>query len=221
MILAERLRVSRERADMTQMDVTKLTSINHKTISNWENNVSKPDPASISKLADVYGVSTDYLLGRTEKRNNNVDPLKKFSAGWLSVPISGSVAAGKPICVEAAPGEAYVDIPPHIARAHTANDFLCVIAKGESMEPTILDGDKLVFLRDSELHGSRNIHAISFDDYQYTAKFVKQEEDGTILITALNPSAWEPMMLSPAKARERCFRIYGYLVYLARDKFIY
>lgn len=36
------------------------------TVSNYENGVHSPNLATLSSLADYYGVSTDYLLGRTD-----------------------------------------------------------------------------------------------------------------------------------------------------------
>ena len=40
--LGEFLRDARLRADLKQVDVERKIGINHKTLSNWENNVSKP-----------------------------------------------------------------------------------------------------------------------------------------------------------------------------------
>ncbi len=40
------------------------------TISNYENNVHFPDLSTLCKLADFFGVTTDYLLGRTRYRYN-------------------------------------------------------------------------------------------------------------------------------------------------------
>ena len=64
MSLGERLRYARTRTDQTQREVAKKAGINYKTLSNWENNVSKPAPDDVLILAKIYNVSTDYLLGR-------------------------------------------------------------------------------------------------------------------------------------------------------------
>lgn len=40
------------------------------TISNYEKNRHFPDPETLCKIADYFGVSTDYLLGRTKFRYN-------------------------------------------------------------------------------------------------------------------------------------------------------
>ena len=38
------------------------------TISNYENGRHIPDPVTLCKIADFFGVTTDYLLGRTNLR---------------------------------------------------------------------------------------------------------------------------------------------------------
>ena len=67
MTLGERLKYNRTKADLTQREVNKKTGINYKTLSNWENDVSKPSPDDLIILANTYNVTTDYLLGRTDE----------------------------------------------------------------------------------------------------------------------------------------------------------
>ena len=64
MTVGENLRFARDRADMTQRAVSKITGINYKTISNWENDVSHPSPGDLIALADTYRISLDKLVGR-------------------------------------------------------------------------------------------------------------------------------------------------------------
>jgi transcriptional regulator with XRE-family HTH domain len=69
-----RIRDLREDRDLKQTDVAKATGIDQRTISNSENGKTIPDAYALVKLADFFGVSVDYLLGRvdldlyTEKR---------------------------------------------------------------------------------------------------------------------------------------------------------
>lgn len=62
--LANNLRIAREKLGLSQLDVSLKTGIGNKTISNYETDISSPDPESLIKLADAYKVSVDYLLGR-------------------------------------------------------------------------------------------------------------------------------------------------------------
>lgn len=66
-------KTAREHAGLKQVDVKKYTNINNKTLSNWENNVSRPSPEDLRTLAKLYKTSVDYLIGKVdsfeEKKN--------------------------------------------------------------------------------------------------------------------------------------------------------
>lgn len=64
-----RLKEARINKGLTQLQVMKLTNVNHKTLSGYENGVSEPDLETLKILAILYNVSTDYLLGRTDDSN--------------------------------------------------------------------------------------------------------------------------------------------------------
>lgn len=73
--LGTRLRLARERAHLTQIDVYKAINLNNKSLSRYENNISSPDPDTICSLAKLYNVSTDYLFGLSEpvELRGNID----------------------------------------------------------------------------------------------------------------------------------------------------
>jgi len=66
--LGDSLRNAREAKNLTQKEVAKRTGIHNKTISNYENDVSSPDPDALKTFADIYETSVDYLLGRSENK---------------------------------------------------------------------------------------------------------------------------------------------------------
>lgn len=66
--LGDSLRNAREVKNLTQKDVSRKTGINNKTISNYENDVSLPDPNTLKTFADIYETSVDYLLGRPQNK---------------------------------------------------------------------------------------------------------------------------------------------------------
>ncbi|QDR82267.1 helix-turn-helix domain-containing protein [Sporomusa termitida] len=61
--IASRLKLARERQNLTQVEVYQLTGINNKTLSGYENSVSAPDLNTLVVLANLYETSSDYLLG--------------------------------------------------------------------------------------------------------------------------------------------------------------
>ncbi len=62
-----RIRDLREDRDLRQIDVANATGIDQKTLSNYETGKTNPDSFAIIALAKFFGVTTDYLLGLTEK----------------------------------------------------------------------------------------------------------------------------------------------------------
>ena len=64
--IKNRIRDLRENMDLRQIDVSKATGIDQKTLSNYETGKTNPDSYSIIKLADFFQVSTDYLLGYSD-----------------------------------------------------------------------------------------------------------------------------------------------------------
>ena len=78
MNISKKLKSAREETGKSQTQVSKDTGINNKTLSGYERGVSEPDLATLSLLADYYGVSLDYLLGRTNSRNTNLEDQAKY-----------------------------------------------------------------------------------------------------------------------------------------------
>lgn len=57
--------------DIKQKEIAKLLNISQNTYSQYETGVIALTAEVLIKLADYYGVSVDYLLGRTENPNIN------------------------------------------------------------------------------------------------------------------------------------------------------
>ena len=63
-----RIRDLREDNNLTQEDVAKYLHIKQNTYSQYEIGILNYPIDAIVKLADFYGVTTDYLLGRTNRK---------------------------------------------------------------------------------------------------------------------------------------------------------
>ena len=60
-----RIRDLREDRDLKQEDLAKVLNCTQACYSNYENGRRNIPTEILGKLADFYGVSVDYLLGRT------------------------------------------------------------------------------------------------------------------------------------------------------------
>jgi len=65
MNFGKRLRQLRKEKGLTQAELAKLLSIGESTVSFYESGKRQPDYETLIRLAEVFNVSVDYLLGRT------------------------------------------------------------------------------------------------------------------------------------------------------------
>lgn len=65
-IFAARLRIIRKGLKLTQADFGRQLGITQCGISNFENAIYEPSLATLVKMADMFNVSVDWLLGRTD-----------------------------------------------------------------------------------------------------------------------------------------------------------
>lgn len=70
-ILARRLKQCRIEKGLTQREVAIYCDITEKAYQNYELMTREPKLEVLLKIADVFHVSIDYLVGRTDKRQVN------------------------------------------------------------------------------------------------------------------------------------------------------
>ncbi len=64
-----RLKQLRDEHQLTQSELGKILNISKQSISSYENGGSFPPPDMLGRLIDYFGVTSDYILGRTDIRN--------------------------------------------------------------------------------------------------------------------------------------------------------
>ena len=65
-ILPERLKFLREEKKLNQTDIAEAAGIVLRTYCRYESGEREPNATVLWKIADFYGVSVDYLIGRTD-----------------------------------------------------------------------------------------------------------------------------------------------------------
>ena len=66
MTLGEKLQKLRKARRLTQEELATQIGVSRQSLSKWESDSALPDTANIITLADLFGVSTDYLLREAE-----------------------------------------------------------------------------------------------------------------------------------------------------------
>ena len=62
-MLSQRIRTLRQARGMSQVELAGRLGVTKQSVSNWENDNIQPSIEMLKKLAAVFAVSTDYLLG--------------------------------------------------------------------------------------------------------------------------------------------------------------
>lgn len=71
--IPEMIRDLRDERNLYQVDVAKTLGISQQTYSTYEKGEYDLPIRHLSKLADFYNVSADYILGRTKLRTQDID----------------------------------------------------------------------------------------------------------------------------------------------------
>lgn len=95
-MLKDRLKELRENRKLTKKDTAEKIGISERAYLTYEYGEREPKLDTLQKLADFYGVTTDYLLGRETKEQETIDELasefnmsaleQKILNNYLSLP---------------------------------------------------------------------------------------------------------------------------------------
>lgn len=81
MSFGNKLKKARLAKKMTQKQLADIISVKHNSISNWENDINKPDPDTIELLCGVLEITPNYLLATNPDDFSPADKLliKRFN----------------------------------------------------------------------------------------------------------------------------------------------
>lgn len=82
--LSIRLRQLRQDKHLRQDQVAYLVGVSKGAVSAYENDIRQPSYDVLIRLANLYRVSTDYLLGRTDDRTIDISGLTADEAAIIS-----------------------------------------------------------------------------------------------------------------------------------------
>lgn len=76
---AMRLKKLREQKKLNQTELANLLEVSNGSISKWERGDRQPDYETLEKIADIFNVTIDYLLGRSDVKYKSDDSQMSFS----------------------------------------------------------------------------------------------------------------------------------------------
>lgn len=87
-MLSQRINQLRNTHGWSQVELAKQLNVAKQTVSNWENDNIQPSVEMVIKLARIFNVSTDYLLGLDDLPRLDVSGLPESVIAHLSLLIS-------------------------------------------------------------------------------------------------------------------------------------
>lgn len=66
-----RIATLRKEIGMNQVELAKYLKLSQQTISKYENGKADPDRDTLIKLSELFKVSTDYIIGNSDKRDHS------------------------------------------------------------------------------------------------------------------------------------------------------
>ena len=114
----------------------------------------------LSQIADYFGVTTDYLLGKETKADEwfrkNATPV----GGMVAKPVLARVAAGTTAVLE----EDIIDYQ-NVDPKYLTDEYFLLQVKGDSMEPRLMEGDIVIIKSQTSVDcGAVGVFAIDEQD---------------------------------------------------------
>lgn len=197
----DRLKFLRINKKISQQQLADYLGVDRTMVGKYELKNSTPADDVLTKMASYFNVSRSFLLGIDDEGN------KKHG---IKIPVLGRVVAGIPI-------EAiteildYEEITENLA---ATGDFFALVAKGDSMNPTIIDGDVLI-IRKQDTVDDGQVGIVLIDGMDATVKRIHITAGGITLIGD-NPAVFPPHFYTNDEIDTLPVKIIGKVVEIRR-----
>ena len=206
MDLKERIRTLRKKLGLTQMEFAEKLGKSWRTIQDWEagkRNIPEPELRLISQ---IFGVSYEWIKtgqGEIFEKKPSIEEIisaeqRRIKENSILVPLIGKAGAGFPQMKGDIEIIGYIETKK-IPRVNPS-DLIAVEVHGDSMEPTLQEGDKVIakiYIGDGFDIPNRKIVIVANQDGELLVKRL-MKKDGLILLTSDNPN-YPPIV--PQEAR--------------------
>ena len=181
------------------------------SIKAWKNGKSKPSLDAIVKLSNYFGVSVDYLVGKSASTlPEGVYPVESV----VEFDELGTICAGYDGSIDEIKKKKKIEIPASVLHGRPKSDYFTLCVKGNSMYPRLLPNDTIFCLRTDSVD-SGDYAVVIYDSDEATVKKVNyvNGEDWLELIP-INPEY--PTKRIEGADLAQC-RVLGKVVRLIRD----
>ncbi len=190
------LKLLRKRKGMLQDDVAKYLGLTRPAYSHYETGKRVPDGEMLEKLADLFEVTIDELMGRSpaEDAGRHLEEVPELvPEDEVMIPLVASLRCGPGHSGEPFTYIKPIPVPASYIR-RWGEGLQAIIAVGESMSPTIIPGDMLI-CRPGDEWVNGNVVSVNLDDTDMI-KRIYETRDGVDLRSD-NPN-FAPIHISDA-----------------------
>ncbi|WKF85861.1 DUF3923 family protein [Lacticaseibacillus pantheris] len=96
-MLTQTLRQSRQSLGLTQQQLADQLFVSRQTVSSWETGRNQPNLETLAKMAEVLGVTTDFLLGRATVKSRQLPSTLLASSLSMMICIRLVMATTSPV----------------------------------------------------------------------------------------------------------------------------
>lgn len=188
MSFGNNLKKIRQEHDMTQEELAKRINTSRSNIANYENDKNMPSIEILNKLSEILNCSTDYLLGKSDARNNtsNIDESdKKF----YMCPVYGQISAGQPNWAEECI-EGRLPLDPDLMGIVNPEEHFFLRVNGESMNKVIRNG-AFALIHKQDMVDDGEIAVVLVNGYDATLKKFTRQGDMIILEPQSNDDSFK------------------------------
>jgi repressor LexA len=169
-MFSTKLKELRKERKLTQGELAARFGVTQQAIAKWESGRALPEPATLSRIAGFFGVTTDYLLDRTDAFAE--------AGPFSNVRIIGAVRAGyNAFALEE-------DLGSAPAAVKDAECYRYLTVKGDSMVPYIREGDLALVRLQSDLNNG-DLGVVIYGDGEATLKQYFYS-DGAVTLVPFN-----------------------------------
>lgn len=200
--IGERIKEARKSAGLTQLELAKKTDLSRSYIGDIEKDRYNPSVSTLQLIATATNTPLEDLLPSTKTASP--------TGRGVRIPVLGRVVAGIPIeAVEEILD--YEEITPELA---ATGEFFALQVKGDSMEPTLRDGD-IVIVKKQPTVDSGDIAIVLVNGNDATVKEIKESPAGITLI-GHNVAVYTPHFYSNKDIQDMPVQIMGKVVEMRR-----
>lgn len=220
-MLPKRLKELRTNAKMSQKELAKKLFMSQQAVAKWETGAATPNPETLVKIAEIFGVTVDLLLSDSpisifsDTSGSGLTPPKEGESPNVleyrptgTVPILGRIPAGLPLeAVEEVEGYEPVTV------SDPENCFYLRV-EGDSMAGAGIQTGDLVLIRLQPTADNGQIVACKVNGDEATLKRFRQQGD-TVILMPENPK-YDPLVVPASDFATGRAKIIGVAIEIKR-----